>query len=78
MSLIDSKYLEGTSKGIVGRHGAHYKLKARAYDGTLVPWMALYNVSPSAQDKICPNCFRTPFSNETEICPRCGLRLDEG
>jgi hypothetical protein len=76
VSLIDSKYIEPARGGLSGRHGAHYKLKARSFDGKLVPWMALYNTEVSHLNKICPKCFRTPFFNDEEFCVRCGAKLE--
>lgn len=73
MSLIDQKYVEGTRRARNGN--CHYKLKPRVGDGKLVMWMAIYNGTPNIEDRICPNCFRTAFSQETEICPRCGSQM---
>lgn len=75
MSLISAKYLERARGGLVGRHGAHYKLKAVPGTPDLKMSMILMNTEVNPQDKVCPNCFRTPFSNETEICPRCGKSM---
>lgn len=75
MSLISAKYVEPARGGIVGRHGAHYKLKAVEGSGVLAMSMVLMNTEVNPKDKICPHCLRTPFSNETEICPRCGKSM---
>jgi hypothetical protein len=71
MSLVDSDHITGTTGS---RHGAHYYQKN--INGKMVPCMTLYNEKPNYQDKICPKCLRTPFSNDEEICKRCGSKLE--
>lgn len=71
MSLIESKYLTPARE----RHGAHYYAKLSARWGDMRMAMTMCNPEPSAKDKVCDFCFRTPFSNDTKICPRCGHEL---
>jgi hypothetical protein len=70
MSLIDSKYVEGTR---AGRHGAHYY--AKDCGRGLVPCMTLYNDDIKQDDKICPNCLRTAFDSTAKVCVRCGSEM---
>jgi len=71
MSLVDSDHVRGTTSG---RHGAHYYPKN--CNGKMVPCMTMYNEKPDHKDKICPKCFRTPFSNSETVCARCGAKLE--
>lgn len=77
MSLVDSSHLVPASRG---RHGAHYKLIKRAGDNQMVPGMILFRdtvANPIKRDEpMCQNCFRTPFSPETKVCPKCGGRIE--
>ena len=69
MSLIDSKYLEPSR----ARQNVHYFVTP---DHAGVPREAMKIWCGSKpKDKICPKCFRTPFDNTTEICPRCGSKM---
>jgi len=74
MSLVDSDHLEPARRG---RHGAHYKLRPQGHLGALKPSMTFRVGEIDPMDKICPKCFRTPFSNDTEICPRCGAKIED-
>jgi hypothetical protein len=73
MSITDSDHLRPARE----RHGAHYKMLPREGDGALVPAMIFRVGEINPEDKICQNCWRTPFSNETEICPRCGAKIED-
>lgn len=77
MSLVDSDHITPTHRG---RHGAHYKMFPRKFDGKLVPGMIMFRDTRSnpypKEERICQNCWRTPFSEETQICPRCGAKIE--
>ena len=75
MSLVDSDHIIPARTGMpgkMGRHGAHYYVKARKHDGKLVPSMTMYNETVNWKDKSCAKCLRTPWSNEILVCPKCG------
>ena len=72
MSLTHSEHIEPART----RHGAHYKLRPKGFMGPLRPAMIFHVGDVSPKDKICGQCFRTPLSNDTEICPRCGGKIE--
>jgi hypothetical protein len=70
MSLVFSEHVEPTSK----RNNVHYYAKADAA-GVMKPAMTIYLRTNKQEERMCPNCFRTAFSSQTEICPRCGSQM---
>lgn len=74
MSLIDSDHIipaQTGMRGKMGRHGAHYFVKARKHDNKLVPCMTMQPEVVNWKDKNCARCLRTPLSNDTLVCPKC-------
>ena len=73
MSLVDADHIQPARN----RPGVYYKLMPVGGDkmAGMKPGMIFwYDIKGT--DKMCPNCFRTPFSNETKVCPRCGGKIE--
>jgi hypothetical protein len=71
MSLVDSDHIRPAKT----RHGAHYHLIGGK------PGMTLSRDSLSMpyrkNERICPNCFWTPWTEDTMKCKRCGSLIEQ-
>lgn len=71
MSLVDSDHITPART----RHGAHYcQIKGK-------PGMVLHrdylSMPYKKNERMCPNCFWTPWNEEAVKCKRCGALIEE-
>lgn len=75
MSLVDSDHIRPARQ----RHGAHYKM-LRNGSGGMSPGMILFRDKESMpykkNERMCRNCFRTPFDDQITTCPRCSGHIE--
>lgn len=75
MSLVDPDHIQPARQ----RHGAHYKM-LRTESGHMAPGMIMFRDKESfpysKDEKMCKDCFWTPFSKETKTCLRCGGSIE--